>query len=244
VGAHEPASVPSFQSICTCFWFPDMAKLAYMKRYAQYCAVARALDLVGERWTLLVVRSLLLGPRRYTDLREGLPGIASDLLTARLRTLEDAGYVRRRRLPRPASVTVYELTDAGWQLGPVVLSLAKLGVAQLGSPSAEDDVDADALVLLLRAGFRAEHASGDVRRCYQLELDGEIYAVQIHDGWVETRRGSTPDPACALRSSARTLAEILSGALPADAAIADGRLQLEGPTGELAAFLATFSFAA
>lgn len=213
-----------------------------MKRYVQYCAVARALDLVGERWTLLVVRSLLMGPQRYTDLRDGLPGVATDLLTARLRTLEDAGYVRRRQLPRPAAVSVYELTDAGWQLGPVVLALAKLGVAQLGSPSAEDDVNAAALVLLLRASFRAEHASGDPRPSYQLELDGEPYAVDVHPGWVETRRGPATDPACTLRSSARTLAEILSGARPAETAIADGHLELDGPHGGLDGFLATFSF--
>ena len=80
------------------------------KRYEQYCAVARSLDVLGERWTLLVVRDLLMGPRRYTDLREALPGIATDLLTARLRTLEEAGYVQRRKLPRPAPVAVYELT--------------------------------------------------------------------------------------------------------------------------------------
>lgn len=215
-----------------------------MKRYAQYCAVARALDLVGERWTLLVVRSLLMGPQRYTDLRDGLPGIATDLLTARLRTLEDAGYVRRRQLPRPAAVGVYELTDAGWQLGPVVLALARLGVAQLGSPAAEDDVNADALVLLLRASFRAEHASpGDPGPSYQLELDGEPYAVDVHPGWVESRRGPASDPACTLRTSARTLAEILSGSLSADVAMTGDRLEFDGPAGGLEEFLAMFSFA-
>src|SRR5215212_10227581 len=99
------------------------------KRYAQYCPVARSLDLLGERWTLLVVRDLLMGPQRYTDLREGLPGIATDLLTARLRALEQAGYVQRRQLPRPASVTVYELTEAGQGLAPVVLQLARIGMA-------------------------------------------------------------------------------------------------------------------
>jgi DNA-binding HxlR family transcriptional regulator len=213
-----------------------------MKHYAQYCAVARALDVVGERWTLLVVRSLLMGPQRYTDLRDALPGIATDLLTARLRTLEDAGYIGRRQLPRPAAVNVYELTDAGWQLGPVVLALARLGVAQLGSPSADDDVNADALVLLLRASFHGEHVSGEAEPTYQVELDGAGYTVQVHPGWVETRRGSTPDPACTLRSDPRTLAEILSGGLPAEVAIADGRLELDGPPGELDQFLATFSF--
>jgi DNA-binding HxlR family transcriptional regulator len=215
--------------------------LRAVKRYAQYCAVARALDLVGERWTLLVVRSLLMGPQRYTDLRDALPGIATDLLTARLRTLEEAGYVRRRQLPRPAAVGVYELTEAGWQLGPVVLALARLGVARLGAPAAEDDVNADALVLLLRASFRGEQGA-EPGPSYQLELDGEPYAVAVHPGWVETRRGAAPDPAFTLRTSARTLAEILSGELPAKAAMADGRLEHDGRAGAFAEFLATFSF--
>jgi DNA-binding HxlR family transcriptional regulator len=213
-----------------------------MKRYAQYCAVARALDLVGERWTLLVVRNLLMGPQRYTDLREALPGIATDLLTARLRSLQDAGLIRRRRLPRPASAAVYELTEAGWQLGPVVLALARLGVAQLGSPAPDEDVNADALVLLLRASFRAE-PDGGRGDSYQLELDGEPYTVGVRDGWVETRRGAAADPIFTLRASARTLAEVLSGAVPAPAAIRDGRLQLDGEAGELDRFVAMFSYA-
>lgn len=214
-----------------------------MKRYGQYCAIASALDLVGERWTLLVVRNLLMGPQRYTDLREALPGIATDLLTARLRTLEAAGYVRRRQLPRPASVGVYELTDAGWQLGPVILALARLGKGQLGPPSAEDYIDADALVLLLRTGFGAEQATGETGPSYQLELDGEPYAVVVHPGWVETRRGDAADPVCTLRSSARTLAEVLSGAVPAEVATADGRLEVEGSADGLVEFVAMFSFA-
>src|ERR1700757_4657517 len=105
-----------------------------VRRYDNYCPVARSLDVLGERWTLLVVRDLLMGPRRYTDLREALPGIATDLLTARLRTLEEAGYVQRRKLPRPAPVTVYELTPSGRRLGYVVLELARVGLEHLGPP--------------------------------------------------------------------------------------------------------------
>src|SRR5215217_649204 len=108
--------------------------MASKKRYAQYCSVAYALDVLGERWTLLVVRDLLMGPKRYTDLREGLPGIATDILTARLRTLEEAGFVRRRELPRPAPATVYELTETGRGLGPAIRALGQVGLATLGSP--------------------------------------------------------------------------------------------------------------
>src|SRR5947208_12687027 len=158
-----------------------MIGLLGMRQYAQYCPVARSLDLLGERWTLLVVRALLMGPRRYGDLREGLPGIATDLLTARLRGLEDAGYVARRRLPMPASVTVYELTDAGKALAPLVLQLARLGIANLGAPGTEEDLNAEALVLSLRASFRPEEA-GDDEPTYELELDGQTFTVKLHDG--------------------------------------------------------------
>src|SRR4030095_5650115 len=88
-----------------------MATRPARKTYSQYCPVARALDVVGERWTLLIVRDLMMGPKRYTDLRAGLPGIATDILTARLRTLEQAGFLRRRELPRPAPATGSELTE-------------------------------------------------------------------------------------------------------------------------------------
>src|SRR3569623_3393230 len=97
------------------------------RSYAQYCGLAQALDVVGERWTLLVVRELLLGPRRFGDLMTGLPGISTDLLTARLRSLEAVGAVRRRRLPPPASVQVYELTEFGQGLRKVLSGLAAWG---------------------------------------------------------------------------------------------------------------------
>jgi DNA-binding HxlR family transcriptional regulator len=244
--AQRAAAYHDFQVLTPIFGRRGWLSLYWLavKRYAQYCAVARALDLVGERWTLLVVRSLLMGPQRYTDLRDALPGIATDLLTARLRTLEEAGYVRRRQLPRPAAVAVYELTDAGWQLGPVVLALARLGVEQLGAPAADDEVNADALVLLLRASYRGAPPSDDPGPSYQLELDGEPYTVTVHPGWVETRRGAGGDPVCTLRTSPRTLGEILAGAVAAETALGDGRLELDGPAGELDHFLANFSFAA
>ncbi len=238
----QRTSIPKLETKNLVSLHTSGSTLLWVKRYAQYCAVARALDLVGERWTLLVVRSLLMGPQRYTDLRDALPGIATDLLTARLRALEEAGYVRRRQLPRPTPVTVYELTDAGWLLGPVVLSLAEVGLAHLGSPLGEQDVNADALVLLLRASFRPRFAGGHAPTSYQLELDGEPYAVQSHDASVQTGRGRATDPVCTLRASPRTLAEMLSGVLSPDAAIADGQLELDGPPVELDRFLAAFSF--
>src|SRR5262245_63048394 len=108
------------------------------RSYRQYCAVARGLDVVGERWTLLIVRDLLVGPKRYTDLLDGLPGIGTNLLAARLRELEQGGVVRRTVLPPPAGSTVYELTEVGRALEPVVMALGRWGVRFLDNPREGD----------------------------------------------------------------------------------------------------------
>jgi DNA-binding HxlR family transcriptional regulator len=110
------------------------------KRYDQYCPVAHALDLVGERWALLVVRELMHGPKRYTDLAEHLPGIGTNILASRLRDLEAAGIVAKRKLPPPAASRVYELTDYGRELKTVMRELALWGARSLGPPTAEDEL--------------------------------------------------------------------------------------------------------
>ena len=110
------------------------------KRYEQYCPVAHALDLIGERWALLVVRELLHGPKRYTDLAEHLPGIGTNILASRLRDLEACGIVAKRMLPPPAASRVYELTDYGRSLRPVIRELALWGARSLGPPTAEDEL--------------------------------------------------------------------------------------------------------
>ncbi|GAA3084514.1 hypothetical protein GCM10017562_62860 [Streptomyces roseofulvus] len=119
-----------------------MAMLATMPRrsYDQYCAVARALDAVGERWSLLIVRELLNGPRRYTDLHADLPGVSTDILASRLKQLEGEELVERRRLERPANATVYQLTPRGAELRPVVQALAAWGLDALGDQRPTDAV--------------------------------------------------------------------------------------------------------
>ena len=110
------------------------------KRYEQYCPVAHALDLVGERWALLVVRELMHGPKRYTDLAEHLPGIGTNILASRLRDLEACGIVRKRTLPPPAASRVYELTEYGQGLRPAIRELALWGARSLGPPTVEDEL--------------------------------------------------------------------------------------------------------
>jgi DNA-binding HxlR family transcriptional regulator len=108
------------------------------RSYDQYCPVARALDTVGERWALLIVRELLAGPRRYTDLHADLPGVSTDVLAGRLKDLEREGLATRRRLPPPGAAYVYELTDRGRELGPVLDALAVWGAPLLGEPRPTD----------------------------------------------------------------------------------------------------------
>jgi DNA-binding HxlR family transcriptional regulator/putative sterol carrier protein len=226
------------------FWsMPPVSKprKTSTKRYEQYCPVARSLDVLGERWTLLVVRSLLLGPQRYTDLRDALPGIATDLLTARLRTLEDAGYIQRRELPRPTPATVYELTDSGWRLAQVVLALAQLGVERLGEPAENETINPAALVLSLRASFHPGRAQTPPHS-YQLELDGEPFAVTIDHDHVEIIQGRTPNPDSTITTTAHTLAQLLSGAVDAKTATTKGDLQTKGPKSPMRRFLDAFAY--
>src|SRR5205085_2986853 len=126
---------PTFTTASTAAMIQCMAK-----HYEQYCPVAHALDVVGDRWALLVVRELTQGPKRYTDLAEGLPGIGTNILAARLRDLEAAGIVMKRTLPPPAASRVYELTDYGLELKPVMRELALWGARSLGPPTAEDEL--------------------------------------------------------------------------------------------------------
>jgi DNA-binding HxlR family transcriptional regulator len=211
------------------------------KSYAQYCAVARALDVVGERWTLLIVRDLLMGPKRYTDLRQGLPGIATDILTARLRTLEDAGCVRRRELPRPAPATVYELTDSSPELGQAILALGKIGLATLGDPEPGDDLRAERLVLGLRISFRREKFA-DLAETYELVIDGERFTVAARDGSVDTRPGGASSASISLRSDADTFVALMTGRLSAADALATGRAALEGKRSVLERFIDAFAY--
>jgi DNA-binding HxlR family transcriptional regulator len=202
--------------------------------YGQYCAVATALDVVGERWTLLIVRDLFMGPKRYTDLRAGLPGIATDLLTARLRTLERAGLVQRRTLPKPAPATVYELTDRGRLLGPALGALAQVGFGLLDDPDDDADLPPDRLVLALRAAYRADAVPGH-SATYQLHLDDEPFVIAVRGDDIDVSRGIAPDADLTLRTDPIALTRLLRGNGDPDA------LALEGPRAALDDFVAAFA---
>ncbi len=167
-----------------------------VRRYNQYCGVARALDQVGERWSLLIVRDLLDGPQRYSDLQHRLAGIPSDMLANRLRHLEAAGIVRRSVLRPPAGSKVYELTDRGRGLEAAIVELARWGTELLGEPTPEDAFHAQWIALSLRSRFRPDQAAG-VDLTIHFDVDGETLAVDVSDGRPTTRdappEGESPD---------------------------------------------------
>ncbi|MFD9738519.1 winged helix-turn-helix transcriptional regulator [Umezawaea sp. NPDC059074] len=186
-----------------------------MKRYGQQCSIARALDVVGERWSLLVVRELTLGPRRHRDLAAGLPGIPSNLLAARLKELQAAGVIVRRTLPPPASVPVYELTESGRALGGVLGELRTWGLAH-GPESAEGDTLQTAWVMAAavdRVTTLPEGLSGELR------VDEEFYSFAAHDGVLGVRSEPAHAPDVVFRLEPDVLYDLATGDVTAAAAL-------------------------
>ncbi len=199
-----------------------------MRTYGQYCSVAKALDVVGDRWTLLIVRELLLrSPARYTDIREGLPGIATNLLADRLRALEREGIVARRELPPPAAATVFELTDRGRQLETVVDALGRWGIPFMSEgPSDGDEFRSRWLTWPAEMFLRDGEPDGPPATV-ELDAGGEPVLLEIANGEVHARAGTVPEPDASLSGSPHTLLGVLSGHLDLPAARARG-LKLRG----------------
>jgi DNA-binding HxlR family transcriptional regulator len=213
------------------------------RSYDQYCPLACALDLVGERWTLLIVRDLLAGPKRYTDLHRGLPGLATDLLTERLRKLEEAGAVRRRELAPPAGAVVYELTDRGRELGPAVLGLARFGLGLLGEPSAGDiPASPDRFALLLRVLFDPEGAPARPET-WVFEGGGVSVGVTVSREGLELHSDAQDlpgEPAARFVADVPTMLGLVLGRVEPPDALRDGRLRIEGDADAAARLRAAF----
>ena len=198
------------------------------RTYSQYCPAARALDVVGERWTLLIVRNLALGPQRYTDLLEGLPGVGPNVLAERLKHLEATGIAVKRQLPPPAASTVYELTEQGLGLTDVVLSLARWGHRFMDAPAPGDSVEVSWLLVYLRSIANLEAAEG-LSEVYEFQIDEDVFHVVVEDGTVDAVQGpaSTP-PVVVVRTDLATFVQIGSRRVGAAEAVADGRAVVEG----------------
>jgi DNA-binding HxlR family transcriptional regulator len=212
--------------------------MATKRSYGEACRFAYALDLVGERWALLVVRELLLGPKRFTDLRAGLPHASPNILSERLRELEQAGVLHRRKLPPPAASQVYELTEWGKELEPVVTQLGAWG-ARSPVPPEHREIGADSIVLALRSLFDAEAAKG-TEASYELRLGEESFAVAVADGELDLSRSAAAAPTAALETDPGTLAALLTNQLQLEDALESGAAKIDGPKKEARRFLALF----
>jgi DNA-binding HxlR family transcriptional regulator/putative sterol carrier protein len=211
------------------------------RSYNQYCSLARSLDVIGDRWTLLLIRDLLVGPKRYKDLLDGLPGIGTNLLADRLHELEAAGLVSRRALPPPSGSTVYELTDDGQSLEPVVAAMAWWGLRFIGRPRTGESHLPGPYFMAMRTTFRSEVA-GKVKTTFEFEIDERYFTIHVNYGRCVTRQGRAEHPDVALKLDISTFNALLLERLsPADA-LASGRVKLEGDPRGLDRFVRLFSF--
>jgi DNA-binding HxlR family transcriptional regulator len=197
--------------------------MATARRYHDPCGIARALDVVGDRWALLVARELIFGPKRFIQLRHGLPGVSPNVLSQRLRDLEDGGVVRRDMLGPPAGVAVYELTARGRALEPILLELAHWGSQQPMTASGELSVNA--LLLALRTVFDPAAA---LDATFALRIDGEWFRLTVAGGSIGIVRGRTEHAAVTMETDVATLRSVAFGREPVTAAERDGRLTVEG----------------
>ncbi|GAA4180029.1 winged helix-turn-helix transcriptional regulator [Streptosporangium oxazolinicum] len=195
------------------------------RSYGDACGIARALDVVGERWALLVVRELLLGPGRFSDLRRALPGASSNLVADRLRELEGRGVLRRRKLAAPAGSRVYELTDRGRELEPIVLALGGWGI-RVPLPPEPTTLSATSVLLFLRASARPDPAAPATT--YRLELDDRVWTVRSASGQIDIQPGEPAAAAASLRTDPRTLNTLLGDPATLDAFVSDGSVVTTG----------------
>jgi DNA-binding HxlR family transcriptional regulator/putative sterol carrier protein len=211
------------------------------RTYGDQCGIARALDAVGERWSLLVVRELTLGPKRFTDLRRGLPNVGPDVLSQRLRDLEAARILRRRTLEPPAAARVYELTERGRALEPVLIELGRWGS---GSPLVGDAVfSPDSLIFALRTLFDPAVA-GKLSTSVELKFGDDRFTLRLAEGSMDVARGSDDGATVRIEADAHTLADLLWQERDLDAAMAAGEARIEGSKRAARRFLAAFPVSA
>jgi DNA-binding HxlR family transcriptional regulator len=197
------------------------------RSYDQYCAVAKALDVVGSRWTMLVVRELLGGPRRFGDLMEGLPGIGTNLLSERLRELQEADVIQQRTLPPPAGSTVYELTERGRMLGGVAFALAWWGYELLGEPTKKDEFRVHWFMVVGQAAFNPR-AAGDLRLvCEMRTSETDVSHFRVEDGQFKIFQGPARDPDVTLSGTPGDFIKLFTGQVAPDAALGNG-MTLDG----------------
>jgi DNA-binding HxlR family transcriptional regulator/putative sterol carrier protein len=198
------------------------------RTYNQYCATARALDIVGERWTLLLVRELLTGPKRFSDLLANLPGMGTGLLAARLKHLQDEGLIRQVRLPAPAGTPAYELTEAGADLEPAVLALARWGMTWVLGERAAGEAFRPGWAVLAMESFFDPDAARDVRAVYEFRVDGEVFYAAVDHGRIESAYGPAQRPDTVIETDADVFIKITTGRLSIAEAMRSGVATVSG----------------
>ncbi len=197
------------------------------RSYRQFCSLASALDRVGERWTLLILRQLLTGPKRFSNLLEDLPGIGTNLLALRLRQLEQDGLVRRGQLPKPASAAVYELTAVGQGLDPALTALARWGSRFLAPPTRGIAIRPEWLLVAMKAAARPE-ALGGRPRTFQYDIDGQLFHLRLSKAGVSAHQGSAERPDFIARMSLSVFVAIARRELDPVDALHRNAVRLEG----------------
>ena len=193
------------------------------RRYGDPCGIARALDVIGDRWALLVVRELIFGPKRFLQLRDGLRGISPNVLSQRLRGLEDAGVLRRKVLDPPASVAIYELTGRGRALEPILLELGRWGRREPVTTC--NELSIDALLVALKTVF---DPAGALEATFALRVDGDWYRLTVADDLIDITRARTERPTVTFETDVTTLGSVAFGREPVTEAQRDGRLTITG----------------
>jgi DNA-binding HxlR family transcriptional regulator len=210
--------------------------------YQQYCGLATGLDVIGERWTLLIIRELLFGPKRFTDLLAGLPGIPPSLLSARLKELQTTSVISKEVLPPPAASTVYQLTDAGKELESALYALGRWG-AQFGrKPRPSDAARPEWAAFALHSLFRPEAAIG-VHETYELRLSNGTFRLAVDDGVFTLGTGPGPRPHLALTGDMATVMAVVMGRLTPEEAVQSGNLKVQGDREALGRLLEMFRLA-
>ncbi|HYP48998.1 MAG TPA: winged helix-turn-helix transcriptional regulator [Thermoleophilaceae bacterium] len=209
------------------------------RTYGDACGIPRALDRIGERWALMIVRELLLGPKRFTDLRTGLPHASPNVLSQRLRELEAFGVVQRRTLPPPAASRIYELTEWGQELEPVLSALGRWGARAPLSPP-EVTMSLDSHLLSLRTLFDPALAEG-FTATLELRLGEHRFSAAVSDGKLEITRGAAPEPDATIASDPATMLAVAHGRTEFSEARRAGDLVGEGDAGVAERFTGLFT---
>lgn len=210
--------------------------MSTMRSYQDGCAAAHALDVIGERWALLVVRELILGPKRFTDLRSGLPKASPNVLSQRLRELEHSGVVRKRKLPPPAASQVYELTEWGAELEPILCQLGRWGVRSPDMPFMSA-IGTDSMIMALRTMFQPDPAT---TVSVQLWFGHDHFKAVIAEGDLTVVRGELDDADATVETDPETFKQIALGKGSIDAVLADGTMTVYGDRAAVERFIDCF----